>query len=59
MIISDEFAYFLIKSYVMGTQKNRLIKNRLDETVYQDGSFEHPKHMFKLIGNKINTILLP
>ena len=31
----------------MGTQKNRL----------NLGSFEHPKHMFKLIGKKIITIL--
>ena len=24
---------------------------------YVDGSFEHPKHMFKLMGKKIITIL--
>ena len=23
----------------------------------RDGSFEHPKHMFKLMGKEINTIL--
>ena len=38
----------------MGTQKNRLI-----ETHRWDGSFEHLKHMFKLMDKKIpvNTIL--
>ena len=36
---------------VVGTQKNRL-----NETVL-DGSFEHPKHMFKWMGKKIITIL--
>ena len=33
----------------MGTQKNRL-----DETV---SSFEHPKPMLKMMGNKIFTIV--
>ena len=27
------------------------------EPSQQDGSFEHPKHMFKLIGKEINAIL--
>ena len=39
------FSYFSSKTYVVGTQKNRLTA--------QDGSFEHPKHMFKLIDKKI------
>ena len=39
------FLYFSFKTYGVGTQKNR------------DGSFEHPKHMFKLMGKKIITIL--
>ena len=29
----------------------------LKRTVYRDGSFEHPKHMFKLMGKEINEIL--
>ena len=33
------FSYFSSKTYVMGTQKNRL-----NETV-----FEHPKHMFLFV----------
>ena len=41
------FFYFLSKTYVAGTQKNRL-----DETVL----FENPKHMLKLMGKKIITI---
>ena len=51
-----KFAYqkinFLIsppKHHIVGTQKNRL--NDLD------GSFEHPKHMLKVMGKKIFTIL--
>ena len=41
--------YFLIsqKTYFVGTQKNRL----------NDGSFEHMKHMRKLIGKKTITNL--
>ena len=42
------FSYFSTKTYVVGTQKNRL-----NETVL----FEHPKHMIKLSGKKIFTIL--
>ena len=37
-----------VRLYVVGTQKNRL-----NETVL----FEHPKHMLKVIGKKILTIL--
>ena len=29
----------------------------LEKTSQRDGSFEHPKHMFKLMGKKIITIL--
>ena len=36
---------FSSKTYVVGTQKNGLV------------SFEHPKHVFKLVGKKIITIL--
>ena len=44
------FSYFSIKTYVVGTQRNRL-----DD---RDGSFEHPKHiMFKLMDKKIMAIL--
>ena len=42
------FYYFSTKTYVVGTQKNRL-----NETVL----FEHPKHMFKQMDKKIITIL--
>ena len=42
------FFYFSTKTYVLGTQKNRL-----NETVL----LEHPKYMFKVIGKKIITIL--
>ena len=48
----DKNVYFIIiliisqpKTYVVGTQKNRL-----NETVF----FQYPKHMFKLIGKEIN-----
>ena len=37
------FSYFSTKTYVVGTQKNRLN--------------EHPKQMFKLLGKEINAIL--
>ena len=39
-VMENEFSYFSSKTYVVGTQKNRL-----NETVL----FEHPKHMFKLM----------
>ena len=42
------FSYFSTKTCVVGTQKNLLI----------DGSFDHPKHMFKLMDKKIITILI-
>ena len=41
------FSYFSTKTYVVGTQKNRL----------NDGSFEHPKHMFKTMDKEIIAIL--
>ena len=44
--MESHFSYFSTKTYVVVTKKNHLI----------DGSIEHPKHMFKLIGKKI-TIL--
>ena len=40
--------YFLSKTYVVGTQKNRL-----NETVL----LGHPNHMFNLMSKKIITIL--
>ena len=43
------FSYFSTKTYVVGTQKNRL-----NETFF----FEHPKQMLKIMGKKIFTILL-
>ena len=39
--------YFSTKTYDVGSQKNCL----------NEGSFEHPKQMLKLIGKKIFTIL--
>ena len=39
------FSYFSTKTYGVGTRKNPL------------NSFEYPKHMLKLIGKEINTIL--
>ena len=39
----DYFSYFSTKTYVVGSQKNRLN--------------EYPKHMLKLMGKKIFTIL--
>ena len=39
--------YFLMETYVVGTQKNLLNKT----------FFERPKYMLKLIGKKIFTIL--
>ena len=41
-------SYFSTKTYVVGTQKNRL-----NETFY----FKHPKQMLKLMGKKILSIL--
>ena len=51
---NNYFTYFSTKTYVVGTQKNRL-----NETVLLngDGSFEHPKRKFKLMGKKIFTLL--
>ena len=43
--------YFSSKTYVEGE------KNRLNETVQWDCSFENPKHMLKLMGKKIIKIL--
>ena len=42
------FLILLAKTYVVGTKK---------ELSKWDGSFEHPKHMFKLMGMVINAIL--
>ena len=42
-VLEIYFLYFSSKTYVVGAQKNRLN--------------EHPKHMFKLMGKKIITIL--
>ena len=44
----NKFSYFSTKTYVVGTRKNRL-----NETV----SFENPKHVLKIRGKKIFTIL--
>ena len=41
------FYYFSTHTYVVGTQKNR----------HNETSFEHPKHMFKLMDQKIIAIL--
>ena len=46
--LKNYFSYFSAKTNFVGTQKNRL--NR-------DGSFEHPKHMYILLGKIIITIL--
>ena len=42
------FSYFLTKAYVVGTQK---------EPSQWDDSFEHRKHMLKLMSKKIFTSL--
>ena len=47
-VIENSFSYFSIKTYVVGTQKNRL-----EETVL----FENPKHMFKLMIKEKITFL--
>ena len=41
-------SYFSTETYVVGTQKDRF-----NETVL----FKHPKHMLKLMGKKILTVL--
>ena len=46
------FSYFSTKTYVVGTQKDRL---NAQEGSFQ--SFEHPKHMIKLIDKESITIL--
>ena len=43
--------YFSTKTYVWGTQKNCL-----KELSQLDGSFQHPKHISELIGEKVMTI---
>ena len=49
MIAYQKFvSYFSTKTYLVGTQKNRL-----NEMVL----FEHPKHTLKLMGKKIITLL--
>ena len=45
-------AYFSAKTYVVGTQKNYS-----KEPSQCDGSFVHPKHIFKLMGKEINANL--
>ena len=51
-VIRCVFVFFFInfstKTYVVGTQK---------KPSQRDGSFEHPKHIFKVMGKKIMTIL--
>ena len=47
-VIKNYFSYFLIKTNVVGTQKNRLL-----ETVL----FENPKQMLKSMNKKIFKIL--
>ena len=42
-VIKEYFSYLSTKTYVLGSQKNCL----------SDGSFEHPKQMFKLMDKKI------
>ena len=46
------FSNFSTKTYAVSTQKNRL---NAQEGSFQ--SFEHPKHMFKLIDKESITIL--
>ena len=48
LVIENEFSVFSIKTYVVGTQKNRL-----DETVL----LSTPNIMVRLMGNKIIAIL--
>ena len=51
-------SYFSTKTYVVYTQKNRLNeKVLLKRTVSMRCFFEHPKHMLKIMGKKIFTIL--
>ena len=45
----NQFFLFLNRSICCGYSK---------EPPQRDGSFEHPKHMLKLMGKKIFTILL-
>ena len=46
-VIKKYFTYLSTKTYIVGTQKNRL----------SNCSFEHPKQMFKLMDKKIFSIL--
>ena len=41
------FYYFSTKTYIVGTQNDHLIPPQ------RDGSFEHPKQMFKMLDKKI------
>ena len=47
-ILENYFSYFSTKTYVFGYSK---------EPSHWDGSYEHQKHMFKLMGKEINAIL--
>ena len=52
MLIINYFSCFSIKTYVVGTQKNRLnetVKNRLNETVL----LSTQNIMFRLMGKKL------
>ena len=49
LFIENYFSYFSTKTYIVGTQKNRL-----NEKV----PHEHPKHMFILMDKKIIAIFL-
>ena len=44
------FSYFSTKTYVVGTQKNSL--NETAKNSLLSSSFEHPKHMLKIMGKK-------
>ena len=46
-LIGNKISYFFIKTHVVDTEKKNL----------NESSFEHPKHMFKLMGNNIFTEL--
>ena len=46
-VLENYFSYFSTKTYVVGTQK------KLSQW---DGSFEHTKHMFKLMGKILNAV---
>ena len=56
-VTENYFSYFSRKKICCGYSKNRHDETVSKEPSRCDGSFEHPKHMFKLMDKKIIAII--